>query len=196
MSDQETIRVYDNKIDDYLGMVDDHGPDAVLSSFMSKVTPGGFVLDLGCGPAHSSSVMRANGFLVDPVDASEGMVKIANEKFDINARVAVFEDINSTAEYDGIWANFSLLHAAADDLPDIIKALHKAMKAGGVFHLGMKIGSGASRDKFGRLYTYYSQQQLCDYLLAAGFTIDEIETTEGTGLAGELESWISICSIA
>ena len=93
-------------------------------------------------------------------------------------------------------ANFSLLHAKADDFSDILKKLHRALKPGGIFHLCMKIGKGSKRDKLGRYYSYYSKIELCSYLTNTGFMVDNIELGEATGLAGESEPWIAIISIA
>ena len=168
--------------------------DPTLLKFIERIEPGGYVLDLGCGPAKASSIMRDKGLRVDPVDASSEMVQLANSNHDIGARKAYFNEINSIKTYEGIWANFSLLHATASDFPKILCALQQAMKPGGVFHLGMKTGSGAARDKLGRFYTYYSQEELADRLTEAGFQVTEVETGEGRGLAGDIEPWVVISS--
>jgi SAM-dependent methyltransferase len=150
------------------------------------------VLDLGCGPANASAFMREAGLVPDPVDASAGMVRLANERYGIGARLATFDDIGGVAEYDGVWANFSLLHAARGDLPRYIAALHRALKPGGIFHIGMKTGTGEARDGIDRLYTYVGRDELTGLLTDAGFTVTD--TTEGTevGLAGTNDPFI-IC---
>lgn len=197
MSDLQTISVYDTQTDAYEDFIKRQSSDPVLLKFIERIVPGGCVLDLGCGPAISSKVMRDNGLRVDPIDASVGMVQMANEKFDIGARQAYFEDINGTDIYDGVWANFSLLHASAEEFRKILTALQRAFKPAGTFHLGMKIGTGSKRDKLGRYYTYYSEQELRDYLQVAGFVVDATINREGCGLAGDVEPWIMLtCSVA
>jgi SAM-dependent methyltransferase len=194
MTDLKTIAAYDAQVDSYLGMIDQQPIDPQLLDFIARLKAGGFVLDLGCGPAKASAVMRDHGLRVDPIDASLEMVKLANDRFSIGARQAVFEDIKTKATYDGIWANFSLLHAAAKDLPNILKALHQALKPQGVFHLGMKTGSGSARDKLDRYYTYYSQEQLTNHLADAGFVVEHAELGEAKGLAGDMEPWVVLTS--
>ncbi|OUS32034.1 hypothetical protein A9R01_11330 ['Osedax' symbiont bacterium Rs2_46_30_T18] len=196
MTDYKTISAYDSQVDNYLNMVDTQSPDATLVNFIARLKTNDYVLDLGCGPAHCSVTMRQRGLRVDPTDASEEMVTLANSTFDIGARQALFTDINSENTYDAIWANFSLLHAKADDFANILQKLHTAIKAGGIFHLCMKIGKGSRRDKLGRYYSYYSQAELCSYLHNAGFIVDNIALGEATGLAGEAEPWIAIISAA
>jgi len=116
------------------------------------------------------------------------------QTYDIGARQASFSDINSEDLYDGVWASFSLLHATRADFPQILDALQKALKTNGWFHLTMKLGSGEKRDKLGRFYTYYSEDELSNYLTTAGFSIDSIATGEAMSLAGVMEPWIIILS--
>ncbi|EPJ51121.1 MAG: hypothetical protein OFPI_18280 [Osedax symbiont Rs2] len=196
MTDYKTISAYDSQVDNYLKMIDIQSPDATLVNFIARLNANDYVLDLGCGPAHSSATMREHGMRVDPTDASTEMVDLANATFDIGARQALFTQIDSQDIYDAIWANFSLLHAKAEDFAGILQKLNRAIKPAGIFHLCMKIGSGSKRDKLGRYYSYYSKAQLCNYLTNAGFMVDNIELGEATGLAGEAEPWIAIISIA
>ena len=130
MTDHQTISVYDTQTDAYEDLIKRQSSDPVLLKFIERIVPGGYVLDLGCGPAISAKVMRDNGLRVDPIDASVGMVSMANEKFDIGARQAYFEDINGTDIYDGIWANFSLLHASAEEFRNILTALATCLETG------------------------------------------------------------------
>lgn len=194
MTDKKTIDVYNAQVDSYAKLINDLPEDKILLDFISRLKPNAYVLDLGCGPAVSSATMREHSIKVDPVDASEEMIKLANKTFNIDARVALFEDIDSDDAYDGIWANFSLLHAARENFPSILKALHRSLKPQGLFHLGMKLGSGAKRDNIDRFYTYYSEKELKKILRATDFRILHIEYGEDLGLAGNVESWIAITS--
>ncbi len=195
MTDQKTISVYDEQVDNYLDVINKQEEDILLLNFIARFNQHDYVLDLGCGPAISSAAMREAGLRVDPVDASKEMVNLANVTFDIGARQAVFRDINTSHTYDGIWANFSLLHVSVEEFPDILGQLRQALKPAGVFHLGMKIGSGSKRDKLDRLYSYYSQADLTRHLRDAGFVIDHVELGEGLGLAGDVEPWIAVTCI-
>jgi len=196
MTDSKTISAYDSQVESYLNLINEQAEDQQLIDFISKFNPNDYILDLGCGPAISSMIMREHGLRVDPTDASKEMVNLANTKFDIGARQAVFEDINTKDTYDGVWANFSLLHATPEELPNILLAINQALKNKGVFHLGMKTGQGSKRDKFNRLYSYYSQEDLTAHLEKAGFLVENIELGEAVGLAGDMEPWIALTCIA
>lgn len=192
MSDEKTIAAYDRSVQAYADFTAQDAPHPTLAAFVKRVRPGGLILDLGCGPAHDSAYMRDTGFRVDPVDASPEMVKRANATFAIGARQGVFEDIRDNDVYDGIWANFSLLHASPEDFPGHLRALHRALVDGGVFHIAMKLGDGTERDRFGRRYTYYSEPALTAHLVDAGFTPLETTLGEDLGLAGDVEAWIAV----
>ena len=127
MADQKTIDAYNGQVDTYLKMVGELKVDPILLRFIDRLRVNDYVLDLGCGPALASAVMRDKGLRVDPVDAAEAMVQLANDKFDIGARQAQFNDIDAIDTYHGVWANFSLLHAQTQDLVAILSALYRAV---------------------------------------------------------------------
>ncbi|MEO1734255.1 MAG: class I SAM-dependent methyltransferase, partial [Pseudomonadota bacterium] len=121
MTDQETIAVYDAKADDYAAMADDYSrTDPILAAFIADCPPGGRVLDLGCGTGAAAATMASAGLTVDALDASEEMVRRAAALPGVTAHQATFDDVTGEGIYDGIWANFSLLHAPRADMPRIL----------------------------------------------------------------------------
>ncbi|MCR9137691.1 MAG: class I SAM-dependent methyltransferase [Alphaproteobacteria bacterium] len=196
MADRETIGVYDARVAEYAGHTGRKSPDPTLMAFIGRIEPGGLVLDLGCGPADSSVIMRDHGLRVDPVDGSEEMVRWANDTHGIGARHLTFDALDAVNRYQGVWANFSLLHAAAEDLPRHLGAIHRALLPKGLLHIGMKLGEGSRRDSLGRYYSFYSREALLDHLADAGFAADTTDTGESRGLAGDVEPWITISAVA
>ena len=194
MTDTQTIAIYDAQSLAYADLEEHQIPDIYLRNFMALLPENGKVLDLGCGPGREAAILRDHGFKVDAVDASLQMVALAKSKYAIDARQACFEDINLKSAYAGIWASFSLLHASAEAFPRILSKLHLALQPSGIFHIGMKLGCGSSRDKLGRLYTYYSEDELRQHLRDAKFSIIEEHLGEGQGLAGTIDPWIRIQS--
>ena len=188
--DARTIAVYDARAGDYDDRFRQDRPDRHLQAFIDALPHPARVLDLGCGPATASAFLRAAGHDPDPVDASPAMVALANDRHGLGARLASFDQIDAVAEYDGVWANFSLLHAARSDLPRHLTALHRALKAGGLLHLGMKTGTGEGSDALGRFYCYHTVAALRGLLTDAGFTV--LAETEGAekGLAGTLDPFV------
>ncbi|PCH72119.1 MAG: SAM-dependent methyltransferase [Rhodobacteraceae bacterium] len=193
MSDPETIRVYDDRAKDYADLTDDQvTDDPKLAAFIAACPDGGRVLDLGCGPGAAAAAMAQAGLKVEAWDASSEMVAMAARHPGVSARQAVFDDISGHDVYDGIWASFSLLHAPRGDFPSHLKALHKALKPGGTFVIGMKTGTGQARDSLGRLYTYYTVLELEKYLTEAGFTPTSQKVGTGKGLDGNEAEYVLV----
>ncbi|QGX99414.1 class I SAM-dependent methyltransferase [Roseovarius faecimaris] len=192
--DDETLSVYAARADDYLKMVEKEAESPILAAFIGGLPKGAHVLDLGCGPGVSAAVMAQSGLTVEATDAVPEMVERAAANPGVMARLATFDDITGTDLYDGIWANFSLLHAPKADMPGHLARLRAALKPGGLFHIGMKTGSGEHRDSIGRFYAYYTEEELCDLLTAAGFK--PFSSTRGNepGLSGEPAPWVCIAA--
>jgi len=193
MSDAETLRIYDDKAADYAAQNQVHlSQDPRLHSFIAACPAGGRVLDLGCGPGTSAAVMAAAGLQADAMDASSEMVALANALEGVTALQATFSDISGTARYDGVWANFSLLHAPRAAFPHHLAAIKQSLKQGGTFYIALKLGKGEARDALGRLYTYFEEDELKDLLMTAGFTVVDCAYGESKGLDGTMARWISV----
>lgn len=191
-ADRETLSVYDAKAGDYAKLVTSTTDTPQLTAFLDAISPNGRVLDLGCGPGNSAARLAQAGLTVDATDASAEMVALASRQPGVTAWLASFDEIEGTDIYDGIWANFSLLHAERHDMPRYLQALRQALKPGGVFHIGMKTGDGAERDGIGRYYTYYTADELDGLLRAAGFEPFFSRTGVEEGLAGTMDPWITL----
>lgn len=195
MSDAQTLAIYAAQSAKYASLTDEHlTNDPLLMTFITALPPGGSALDLGCGPGTAAAVMAKAGLHVHATDAVPEMIAMVPVHPNIQAEVQTFEQISGTALYDGIWANYSLLHAARDALPVILKALHTALKPNGTFHIAMKLGDHTARDSIGRQYTYVTEDELHSLLTTAGFTPTEKHEGRGKGLDGTYADWIALAA--
>ena len=194
MTDNKTLNIYDQNVETYRRLIDKLPELESISQFTGRLSPGALILDLGCGTGNAAAQMRDQGFQLVCVDGSPKMVKAANDSFSLNATTALFGDLDATAHYDGIWANFSLLHAAKKDFPTYLKAIHTALKIGGLFFISLKRGEGEKRDRLGRFYAYYQEDELESLLLQAGFTPEHTLRGALRGMAGNIEDWFGVLS--
>lgn len=192
MSDQETLQVYSDKAQEYADNFARSKPDRDLQAFIDGIPNGGSVLDFGCGPGNSAAMMNAAGLKAEATDACAEMVEMARDKFGVDARLATFNDLTEQDRYDGIWANFSLLHAPRADMPTHFANIKAALKPGGLLHLGLKLGKGEKRDRLGRLYTFFTQGELKNLLEAAGFEIEFTRKSSAKGLEGTAQPYTII----
>ena len=193
MTDRETMEVYATAAEEYAAKFADtngENQDDDFDAFLSSIPGDGRVLDLGCGPGHWAARIRDTGRTVDAMDASPEMAQLAKDKFDLVVQTTPFEDLTAQNRYDGIWANFSLLHAPRADFPNHLARIHRALRPGGCLSIGMKIGTGEHRDHLGRFYAYYGEQELRDLLTDAGFTVTRSRLGNGKGLAGSDDTFV------
>jgi SAM-dependent methyltransferase len=182
-ADRETIAVYDSRSHDYATRRTGRAAEPGLAEFVATLPPRGHLLDAGCGPGDSAHRFLKAGFTVDAIDASPAMISRARE-LGVQAKLGTFDEIDARGLYDGIWVSYSLLHVPRSDMAGHLKRLHRALKPGGRFHIGMKMGTGEKRDALGRLYVYYSEAELIGLLQDAGFTPTTSERQVDTGLDG------------
>jgi SAM-dependent methyltransferase len=191
-ADAETLKVYAAQAERYAQAFDVDRKDRWLDAFLAAMPEGAHVLELGCGPGRIAGIMQRAGLRVDAVDASPEMAEIAQRLHGVAVRLARFDEIDGVDVYDGIWANFSLLHAPKTEMQGHLARLSRALRPGGRFHIGMKTGTGEARDHLGRFYAFYEEDELRALLAAAGLTVTACDHGEGEGLAGSSEPWIIV----
>jgi SAM-dependent methyltransferase len=190
--DAETIRTYNTKAGDYAALADTSRPMPLLERFLDSLPKAGHVLDLGCGPGRSAARMAARGYQVTAMDASAEMIARAARHAGVTPWLASFDDLQAEAEYDAVWASFSLLHAPRAQMPALLRAIYTALKPAGLFALALKLGDGEARDSLGRFYSYYQEDELRALLTAAGFTPGQASYGRDQGLDGSTSDWIAL----
>ncbi len=198
-SDTTTIAAYSKAAHDYangFARKKNVEQDLDMTGFLALVPDGGRILDLGCGPGHWAATFKDAGFKVDATDATPEMAALALERYGIEVRIEHFDALDAVDKYDGVWANFSLLHAPRTEFPAHLARIHRALRPGGALSLGMKLGTGEGRDRLGRFYTYYTQNELTGLVAAAGFTVNQTRRGNGAGLAGGIETFMVLTAHA
>lgn len=108
--------------------------------FLKYVPEHGRILDFGCGSGRDTKAFLQRGYLVDAVDGSSEMCRLASELCNIQVRCMDFTDLNDVNKYDAIWACASLLHVAKTQLPAVLIKMRDALVNGGVMYISFKHG--------------------------------------------------------
>ena len=167
-------------------------PSRHLDTFLDRLEPGAHVLELGCGGGRDSARIAERGFDLDATDGTPAMVKKANERFDVGARVMQFDELDAEHEYDAVWAHACLLHVARSDMPIVLAAIHRALKPGGWHFANYKLGSGEGRDPLGRLTNLPDEAWLERIYGEAGFALEATERYRGKGADGIQRDWYAL----
>ncbi|MGF1501525.1 MAG: class I SAM-dependent methyltransferase [Paracoccaceae bacterium] len=182
--DQETVRFYNAEARDYARYAAGERRGPWLETFLERLAPGARVLDFGCGSGWAAASIVAAGHEVAALDASQGLAAEASARYGLAVRTAAFSEFDERETFDAVWASFSLLHDTRTAFPGHIARLAAALRPGGLLYLGLKEGTGRARDRLGRLYTYFCEDEIREALDRAGFAPPEIDRETGTDYAG------------
>lgn len=182
--DEATLAFYSREAKAYAQYVSNEADNPQLTRFASMVPPGGRVLDFGCGSGWAGARFADLGFDVQGFDGSEGLADEARRRYGLTVTIGRFESFLPDGTFDGIWASFCLLHDTRAAMAGHLKRLAGALLPGGALYIGLKEGEGEQRDSLGRLYTYFSEPEMCGLLSAAGFTSIEAATEPSKGYDG------------
>ena len=195
MSDAATLLYYETNAPRYT-LSFGQAPSRHLEAFLDLLEPGARVLELGCGGGRDSARIAERGFDVDATDGTPAMVRKANERFDVGARLMRFDELSVQDAYDGVWAHACLLHTARTDLPDILRRIHRALRPGGLHFANFKQGDGEGRDLLGRLHNFPDAGWIERTYIEAGFVLETREIYAGKGADGTQRDWIALTMIA
>ncbi len=190
-ADPATIAFYEANAPHYT-LSFGQAPSRHLDSFLDPLEPGARVLELGCGGGRDSGRIRERGFDLDATDGTPAMVRKANERFDVGARVMRFDELDAVAAYDAVWAHACLLHVARVDLPGVLAAIHRALRPGGWHFANYKLGDGEGRDPLGRLTNLPDEAWLECVYRDSGFAIVATERYRGEGADGVQRDWCAL----
>ena len=189
--DPATIEFYQTNAPRYtLGF--GQAPSRHLDPFLDRLARGASVLELGCGGGHDSARIAERGFSLDATDGTPAMVRKANERFDVGARLLRFHELDAAAEYDAVWAHACLLHVARADLPSVQASIRRALRPGGWHFANFKLGDGEGRDLLGRLHNFPDAAWLEDVYHTAGFAIVASEIYAGKAADGTQRDWMAL----
>jgi SAM-dependent methyltransferase len=170
----------------------DQAPSRHLDAFLDRLKPGAHILELGCGGGRDSARIIERGFLLDATDAVPGMVRKANERFGVGARVMRFDELRAEDEFDAVWAHACLLHVARRDLREVLGAIRHALKPGGLHFANFKIGDGEGRCLLGRLHNFPDPDWIESAYRSAAFELLDTHIYRGEGADGTVRDWIAL----
>jgi SAM-dependent methyltransferase len=158
-----TVTYYDAHAARYaeetLGL-DMHG---LYEPFLTLVTPGGHILDAGCGSGRDSRAFLQRSYTVTAFDASVEMARLAGRSTGLPARVLRFQEVDYEDQFDGIWACASLLHVPRHEIGEVFTRLTRALRLGGVWYMSFKAGE-AEGIRDGRFFNDYTEASLLESL--------------------------------
>lgn len=156
-------------------------PEAVANSiekFLSRIRPGGLILDLGCGPGRDLAWMEALGVQVVGADLAFGMAQAKQGAGKWLCQMEMRQLGFATGRFAGVWCNAAILHLPKQQVPEAWKEIARVLAPGGLFFLSVQKGHGEgveSAPVYGgveRFFARYHPNEIRDLLLGAGFLVE------------------------
>ena len=158
-----TLNYYNLKAVDFTADTLDVAFTEIQETFRAYLSESSKILDFGCGSGRDTKYFLSKGHGVDAIDGSEELCKIASEYTGIPVKQMLFNELTAIEEYDGIWACASILHVEKKNLPEILRKMVVAVKAGGVIYVSFKYGDFEG-EKNGRYFTYLTEESFKELL--------------------------------
>lgn len=188
----KTILYYDNNAAPFVESTINADMTQLYGFFEKHCKPGGRILDFGCGSGRDTKYFLNQGYLVDAIDGSKELCKIASEYTGVSVKHMLFNELNANEVYDGIWACSSILHVPASELPDILSRLCRALTIGGYLYTSFKYGN-FSGNRNGRFFTDFTEETFNAMLLnVPGLHLIETAITGDVRIGREHEQWLNL----
>lgn len=148
----------------------------VLFADLVRAIGGGPVADVGCGPGHTTALLRELGADASGIDLSPAMIEIARRehpgaRFEVGSMTDLEFADGSLA---GVLAWWSLIHIPDEAVPGVLGQFHRVLRPGGVLAAGFHVGDGSGDDTSGgQAYVRHRRpSRVAGWLREAGFTVE------------------------
>lgn len=109
--------------------------------FLSLLPEEASILDAGCGVGRDTKYFIEKGHHVTAFDASPEMVLYASRETGQEILLSRYQDILFQEQFNGVWAQASLLHVPYEETRNVYEKIYHALKPGGVFYASYKYGN-------------------------------------------------------
>ena len=164
----------------------------VQNKFMNKLDAGAFILDFGCGSGRDTKCFLENGYIVDAIDGSKELCRLASSYTGIEVKHMLFQELSECEKYDAVWACSSILHLPYSELVDVMKKITEALRYDGLFYTSFKYGTfeGVRNGRYFIDMTEDSFEKLLQD--AGGLTLEEIWITSDVRPGRGEEKWLNL----
>ena len=189
---QETLQYYENNAESFIsGTVNADMSDA-RQRFLKLLPENALILDFGCGSGRDTKAFLEHGYRVDAIDGSAELCRQASDYTGICVRQMLFQELDISNYYNGIWACASILHLSRIEISDVLKRISNALKPGGILYTSFKYGTFEGM-RNNRYFTDFTETTLSKLWIGIdSLQIIDIWTTQDVRPGREEKRWINL----
>ena len=165
----------------------------VVQERFAKMLPiGSRILDFGCGSGRDTKYFLEKGYRVEATDGSAELCKLASVFAGIEVNEMLFQDLDVSGKYEGIWACSSILHLSKKELLPVIRKMCDALKDNGVIYTSFKYGDFEG-ERNGRYFTDFTEDTFDKFIkVIPELTIEEEWITSDVRPGRGEEKWLNL----
>ena len=165
----------------------------VVQERFAKMLPAGSrILDFGCGSGRDTKYFLEKGYRVEATDGSSELCKLASAFTGIDVKEMLFQDLNASGKYEGIWACSSILHLSKKELLPVIRKMCDALKDNGAIYTSFKYGDFEG-ERNGRYFTDFTEDTFDKFIkVIQELTIEEEWITSDVRPGRGEEKWLNL----
>jgi SAM-dependent methyltransferase len=197
LSEIETITLghYENNASSFWQGTKDHDVTQNYQKFLSQFSEKCAldILDFGCGPGRDLDYFQSLGHRPVGLDGSEAFCAMAQANSGCPVLHQQFLSLKlPEAAFDGVFANASLFHIPGQELPRVLRELHRTLRPNGVLFSSNPRGN--SEGWSGQRYSHFMElEESLENLEAGGFEVLE-HYYRPAGAPRSEQPWLAIIS--
>ena len=138
---EQTLNYYNENAQAFSDSTIDVEFSYIQNKFLDKLNQGALILDFGCGSGRDTKYFYEKGYVVEAIDGSEELCKLAGEYTGLIVKHMYFQELSEENKYDAIWACSSILHLPYEELVDVMKKMVRALKNKCLIYTSFKYGT-------------------------------------------------------
>lgn len=160
--------------------------------FLRLLAENRFILDFGCGSGRDTKYFLEKGYRVEATDGSSELCKLASAFTGIEVKEMLFQNLDASGKYEGIWACSSILHLPKQELLPVIQKMCIALKDNGVIYTSFKYGDFEG-ERNGRYFTDFTEDTFDKFIkVIPELTIEEAWITSDVRPGRGEEKWLNL----
>jgi len=187
-----TLNYYNENAEEFTASTINVDFTSVQDKFLNKLSSSSSILDFGCGAGRDTKYFLEKGYMVEAIDGSEELCKLASEYTGIEVKRMLFQELHDVEKYDGIWACSSILHLPYEELVEVMKKMKVALKDTGIIYTSFKYGSFEGV-RNGRYFIDMTEESLEKLLQdVGGLDVEEMWVTSDVRPGRGEEKWLNL----